>query len=270
MLKQLSLLELIVYVKEVPCIEPAVGRPDASLSAQEINSPPGIHIVNIGSVSDDAVTHALTVVLISVPGILNHLRLCSRVSIGAITNISIVEEESLAWSVERVSFRPVRVGHPELFPCEYSVMGAVVTSFLQQVSVTESEVARGVHRFERPRKLVRVPVDWTAIAIGHAVFVPPILTEQEGWAIREEGLAVGVSRVLQLEGPEIAGEHRQLSCVATVELCDCTDIPAFACTVAAVKLQLVRLAVVVLLDSVSGAVGILEVRVVGHCLHDDL
>ena len=81
-------------------------------------------------------------------------------------------------------------------------------------------------------------------------------------------VTVRVKSVRLLEGPEIAGEHRFVSCVAAVELCDCTDIPALACAVAAVKLQLVRLAVVVLLDSVSGVVGILELSV-WHSLHDD-
>ena len=82
------------------------------------------------------------------------------------------------------------------------------------------------------------------------------------------GIAAGVVRVCHYEGPEIAGEHGFVSCVAAVELRDCTDIPALACAVAAVKLQLVRLAVVVLLDSVSGVVGILELSV-WHSLHDD-
>ena len=268
MLKNCVLLIWVVYVKEVPGIEAGIARPHATLSAQEINSPPGIHVVDIGSVSDDQVTHALAVVLISVPGILNHRRLCSRVSIGALGVLSAMEEESFAWSVERVSCGPVGVGHPELFPSKHSVMFATVSSSLQQVSVAESEVAGGVHSLERPCQLVCVLVDITAVPVGHAVFVPPLLSEHQGWAILEIGSAHGVSRVLHLELSKVASEHRFGSCITTVELGECTDIPAFACTVAAVKLQLVRLALVVLLDSVSGAVGILELSV-WHCLHDD-
>ena len=132
---------------------------------------------------------------------------------------------------------------------------------LQQVSVAEREVSGGEHRFERPCHLVSVLVECASLPVRHAVLVPPILTEHLGWAIREMGIAAGVERIRHLEGSEDASDNRFVTCVTRVELLKQSFIPAFIHAMATVKLQLVILALVVLLDSVSGLVGILKVFV---------
>ena len=84
--------------------------------------------------------------------------------------IVVVVDQDFVRGVERVSGLPVRVGHPDLFPREVVLEGAIVSSILQQVSVTEAVVSGGEWGLPGPDELVSVLLHGATLPGGHTVF----------------------------------------------------------------------------------------------------
>ena len=114
-----SLLVWVGRIPKVVGVESAIGRLLASLPAQEINSPPNVHIMPKFCVSNDHFTHALSVIFIGTPELFAAIRSFSlfiNILIWPEGAIVVVEYDVFVRLVERVAVLPVRVCHPKLFP----------------------------------------------------------------------------------------------------------------------------------------------------------
>ena len=114
-----SLLVWVGRIPKVVGVESAIGRLLASLPAQEINSPPNVHIMPKFCVSNDHFTHALTIIFIGVPEFFPAiLRFVSSINIlvWSVGAVVVVEYDLFVRGVELVSFLPVHVRHPNLLP----------------------------------------------------------------------------------------------------------------------------------------------------------
>ena len=126
------LLERHSRVPEVVRVESAVGRLLAALPAEEINAPPKEHIMSKFCVSKYILTHTLSISEI----VINPLHalfvsifcLGIDVLLGSVVTFVVMPYHLFMWGVKCISFLPVHVGHPQLFPCEQILKGAIMTS----------------------------------------------------------------------------------------------------------------------------------------------
>lgn len=187
---------------------------------------------------------------------------------GPVALIIVVVKHNLVRGVEGISRLPVRVGHPELFPSEVVLVVGVVSSILQQVSVTEAEVSGGEWGLPRPDKLAGILLNGTTFPGWHAVLSELILRHGDGRSFNENILAVAILRILLTEWARINGEDRLVTCISAVKHVDHLGVPILYAAMVTVKLKLVGLALVMTLELCACVVAVFGVFV-RHLLHED-
>lgn len=134
-------------------------------------------------------------------------------------------KHDLVRGVESVSSLPVGVGHPELFPSEVVLELGVVSSILQQVSVTKAEVSGSEWGLPRPYELVGILLNGTTFPGWHTIMSELILRHGDRWSLKEVSLAVAILRVFQAEWARIDSEDRLIACISAVKHIDHLGVP---------------------------------------------
>ena len=145
-------------VPEVVGVEAAINSLLTLIPAQNVNSPSLVQIASILGISDDHLAHVLAAFAVFAKVFFNLvLRPCFKICkiLWSVVLLVKVVDYGLDWAVKCVSFLPVRVGHPEFFPCLIR-NGLVMASHLQKMSMAKGEVCGGHHSFKWPSHYVLV------------------------------------------------------------------------------------------------------------------